>query len=348
MKNNKKAFIDKIMLGFFLISFVTVFVGTISDELQMRTKYQSLKKITQTAVLSAAKYYLDHQDEQDVEEDAENIAKGIIEQTKLGKEISNDIVFNWDFDSDPNNVIATIDEYTQELFWFRLLGWKEAPIENVSAKANIVEQTIEEADNFVPIAVNGCSQDFNKGDQFDFLLKAYDLYDPNDNIGFFALYEPSGGQSSFAHFKNLVKDVMKNKTSHFELDDIVSISTVLAADIKNDVKQISQSFGINGFSSTEMSIAVLDCNSTADSPVVKKILPIKMNQVYCADCCAFMGMCMPWPMSEMCVFMDMLNDLTGDVFSDMIWATTVNSCNKNELFRINFEVLSDDKVVLEY
>ena len=57
-KNSKKAFIDKIMLGFFLIAFTTVFVGTISDEMEVRNKILALKKIAQTASLSAAKYYV--------------------------------------------------------------------------------------------------------------------------------------------------------------------------------------------------------------------------------------------------------------------------------------------------
>ncbi len=346
MRMSKKAFIDQIMLGFFLIAFTVIFIGTVSDELKARSKYTKLKKVVQTAVLSASKYYINNENDEDI---AQSIALSIIQEIPLGDEVQDSIEFVWDFESEPQNVIATISQYNEEFFWFRLLNFDSINFTNISAKANIIAKDLEIVNNFVPIAVNGCTQELESGTEYDFLLKAYDLYDDGDNVGFFALYDPSGGQSSFAHFKNLVDDVMKDKDSDFDMNtDVVSIATVLSTKIANDVKQISQSFGISGFSGKEMSIAVLDCGSTADAPIVKKLLPIKMNAVFCASCCAFMGMCMPFPMSLMCVFIDMMNDLTGDIFTDMMWATTVSSCNKNELFRINFEVLNNDKVILEY
>jgi len=347
IQNRKKAFIDQIMLGFFLIAFSTIFIGTISDEFTARTKYTELKKVLQTTVLTASKYYLN---EEENEAEAENIALSLIEQIPLGAEVKENIVFEWDFTTEPNSVIATISEYREEFFWFKLLDFHHIDFTNISAKANMITQALESTDDFIPIAVNGCTQTLDAGTNHNFLLKAYDLYDENDNVGFFALYEPSGGQSSFAHFKNIVKDVMRDRVSNFNINnDVISISTVLAINISNDVKQISKAFGISSFSGKDMSIAVLDCGSTADNPIIKELLPIHMNQVYCGSCCSFMGFCMPFPMSMMCKFFDMLQDVTGDVFSDIIWATTVNSCNHNKLFRINFDILNNHaQIVLEY
>ncbi|MEA3228647.1 MAG: hypothetical protein U9P38_06230 [Campylobacterota bacterium] len=346
MKKFKTAFIDQILISFFLIAFTIIFIGTVSDELKARTKYTKLKKIVQTAVLSASKYYIN---EDPNEENSQDIALSILEQIPLGEEVKDDIVFVWDFESQPNNVIATIPTYTEEFFWFRLLSFDTIEFTNISAKANIIERDLEVVNNFVPIAVNGCTQEFETGDQHDFLLKAHDLYSDQDKVGFFALYDPSGGQSSFAHFKSVVDDVMKDKDSSFDINsDTIAISTVLSEDIANDVKQVSQAFGIDGFPGKDMTIVVLDCGSTADAPIFKQLIPVKMNAVFCADCCAFMGVCMPFPMSMMCVFLDMLADETGEVFTDIMWNTTVSSCNNNDLFRINLDILSNSTVVLEY
>ena len=43
MKNYKKAFIDKIMLGFLLIVSTVAFIATVSDDLKVRNKHANLK-----------------------------------------------------------------------------------------------------------------------------------------------------------------------------------------------------------------------------------------------------------------------------------------------------------------
>lgn len=182
--------------------------------------------------------------------------------------------------------------------------------------------------NFVPIVVNGCTQTFNVGDTFDYLLKSYDLYDENDNVGFFGAYDPSSGQSSFAHLKNLVDDVVDGKESDFDLRDELNASTVDSSQIANDVKQIAQSFGISSFSATEMSIVEAKCGSTADNLIIKRVFVVKMNNVYCGDGCLNPAS------SNGCSLLD----LSGDVFDDMAWDTAVNSCNSETFFRINFTI----------
>ncbi|MEA3553639.1 MAG: hypothetical protein U9R39_04435 [Campylobacterota bacterium] len=335
----KKAFINIILLGFILISSVVVFVSTTADDITWKNKYFNLKKITDNSVLALAKHYNEHNSVQD----AQDIANGILSNSKLGRDALDYITYTWDFDSEPNSVKATITNYKHKSFWYKFLGKDEFIFKSVESQAQMIDSPLEQVGNFVPLAVNGCENEYNDGDEFDFLLKAYDLYQDDDYVGFFGLYDPSGGQSSFAHLKNLVDDVIKDKTSDFDVTkDVVSIVSVLSEDINNDVKQISQSFGIDGFEKKDMTIVVLDCESTADEPVVQKLLPITMNSVACAQCCKdpFMGFCMP---SIICTFVDKLNDLTGDVFSDMIWASDSNTCNKNELFTINFEVLPTTK-----
>lgn len=356
MKRFKKAIVDTIMMWFIIFFITMVFIGGVSDILNVRTQIQEIRKIVQIAVLSASKYYIKDNDILKAEEISTNIIKNIalykkIEQSGISIEFRwyiDDVEINYE-DEVPNNVRASITGYSVDMFWFRLAKWYNYIIDKIEAKANIIGgEDLYVVDNFVPIAVNGCTQEFEVGEIYDFLLKSHDLYIDTDNVGFFAVYDPSDGQSSFAHFKNLVDDVMKDKESIFNIDDNISVATVDAIDIANDVKQIAQSFGISGFPGKDMSIAVVDCGSMANSLIVKRILPIKMNAVFCGKCCALMGVCLPPPMSMMCVFLDMLYDLTGEVFNDIGWATTVNTCNNNELFRINFEVLSNDKVILEY
>ena len=77
----KKAFIDQILLGLFLFATIIVIGATISDNMEARDKYYNLKKITDNAVLTLAKYYVN------VEENtssAQNVHQEMLIQTKLG------------------------------------------------------------------------------------------------------------------------------------------------------------------------------------------------------------------------------------------------------------------------
>ena len=358
IQNRKKAFIDQIMLGFFLIAFTTIFIGTVSDELQARNKYTQLKKVAQTAVLTAAKYYLTEEND---EESAENIALSLIEEIPLGDEIKDDIVFVWDFDAEPNTLIATIPEYTEEFFWFKLLDFNHINFINISAKVNILNQSIEDAEDFVPIAVNGCTQELQSGQDYDFLYKTFDLFDVNDNMAFYGLSDSHNlkSQASFAHFKNAVGSVVKNHgTNMMNVHHIMeTIVTTESDKIENDIKQISQQFDIKNFAGQNMTIALLECNSTASDPVIKELVPIHMNAVYCAKACckiSFMGAfsfggC-SWFMSFMCTIFNMMTNITADVFDTSNFWTTgqTASCNQANFFRINFEILTNTKVQLEY
>lgn len=361
IKNMKKAFIDQIMLGLFLISSVIVFVATVSDEAKARSKYTDLKHIVQTAALSSSKYYTNVNNDT---EEAQNIALGIIENSRLGIEVKDDIVFTWDLVSDPNNVVAKIENYKQDMFWYKMLGWDSYTFDKIESKANIISiQT--EASDFLPIAVNGCSQDFVAGTQYDFLLKAYDIYTDTDTVGWFALSLPGGGQSSFAHFKNIINLMMvPGNTNAFRIgedqnfymgddDEHVTVATVESSSIENDVMQIAQAFNASTYSTPmDFSIAVLDCNSTADNPILKEIVQVTMNPPLCANCCQvpFLGLLCgdAIPFKAICMMSQMFDTITNNVFSnDDIWEA--DTCNKSNLFKINFEVKPPDaNIVLEY
>ncbi len=329
----KKAMIDQILLGGFLLVVFIVFVATVSDEKAAREKVYDLKKITDTAVLAMGNYYMFVNPLED-KDTAEQISNSILDETKLGTDVKPIITYTWDEAAAPKTVTATVSNYRQKNFWYTLLDLNDFTL-NVSS-TGILDNG--ETNVFVPIVVNGCTRTFNEGDEFDYLLKAYDLYDPTDNVGFFGAYDPSSGQSSFAHLKNLVDDVMKEKDSYFDLDEDLNVATVEADEIENDVKQIAQAFAISSFTDTPMSIVEAKCGSTADNLVIERVFEITMQGVYCGDGCLNPGI-------NNCL----LTDTDGSIFTDMDWDTAVNTCNSNQFFRIHFRIdkIREREVILQ-
>lgn len=167
----KKAIVDQILLGLFLFATLIAIGATVSDNMEARDKYYNLKKITDNAVLTLGKYYIN------VEENtasAENVYTSMLEQTKLGNEVKNSITYTWDFVSEPNSVTATIESYSQETFWFKLVGLAAFDLK-AQSKANISvvdldTPTSSYSSGIAPFAVN--DQSFTIGDSFDI---TYDL-----------------------------------------------------------------------------------------------------------------------------------------------------------------------------
>lgn len=95
----KSAKIDQIMLLMIIFVAIILFAATVSDEMQNRNKYYSLKKITDNAVLTMAKYYININQSQT---DAQNVAHAMLDQTKLGLEVKDKIVYTWDFSRLPH------------------------------------------------------------------------------------------------------------------------------------------------------------------------------------------------------------------------------------------------------
>ncbi len=162
----KKAIIDQILLGLFLFAALISIGATISDNMEARDKYYNLKKITDNAVLTLAKYYV-NVDENTMA--AEDIYDAMLLETKLGNEVKDTITYTWDFISEPNSVTATIANYEQPTFWFKLLGLASFNLK-AESKANISVVDLDTpttlySSGIAPFAVN--DQVFNIGDSFD-------------------------------------------------------------------------------------------------------------------------------------------------------------------------------------
>lgn len=331
----KKAVIDQLLLGAILFSIFVLFVATVNDVTAARNKVYDLKNLADTGVNAAGTYYLDIEENK---ANAEAVAYSIFDQTKLGTETKPLANFIWDEASSPKRLTLNINNYIQENFWYRFFNLN---LFNLDAQSvGILDNG--EVTNFVPIVVNGCSKTFQEGDTFEYLLKAYNLYDQNDNVGFYGAYVPGGGQSSFSHLKNLVDNVMKDTLTvenEFDLDDSLNVATVDSSVIDNDVKQIAQSFAISSFSDTPMSIAEAQCGSAADNLVIKRVFEITMNGVYCGDGC----------LNPAATNNCSLEDLTGGVFDDMAWDTAVSSCNSESFFKIEFTInkIREREVVIQ-
>lgn len=316
----KKAFIDHLLMGGFLAVVFIFFIATSIDETSARNKFYNLKSLTDTSVNAIGNYYLF---EEKNKSEAESISDYILDESKEGLSVKSLMTYTWDEVARPITITAAIDNYKHRNFWYRFFDLKHFTLQTQSI--GIIDNG--EVSNFVPIVINGCTRTFKEGDTFDYLLKSYDLYDDEDNVGFFGAYDPSGGQSSFAHLKNLVKDVMDGVDSEFDLDESLNVATVDSSEIKNDVKQIAQAFTIASFSDTPMSIVEAQCGSTADDLLIERVFEISMKGVYCGDGCFN-------PAVNDC----QLTDVTGGIFTAMDWDTAVNSCNSEDFFKINFEI----------
>ena len=241
----KKAFIDQIFLGLFLFVTLIGIGATISDNMEARDKYYNLKKITDNAVLTLAKYYVN------VEENsssAENIHQEMLNQTTLGKEVKNSITYSWDFVNEPNSVTATISNYKQDTFWFKLFGLASFDL-NAESKATIIleesntakslyssgiapfavnDQTFTIGNNFdityelsanlkysdkntfYPIVTNcDCDCSFILSNKFDFSSLGYDV----DNCKTTSAGCKTHGQSEFSHYSKLIDDIYYSKQS---------------------------------------------------------------------------------------------------------------------------------------
>lgn len=322
----KRAVIDQIFIGFIIVVALIAFVATSLDETVARDKVYNLKALLNNSVKSMGLYYMNVAEDTNV---AEQISDDMFEVTTLGREIKPMVVYTWDLVEDVGDpykhVTTTLNNYQHPNLFYSYFGFKFFNM-NLSATANIDNGWVS---NFVPIAVNGCTQTFNEGDTYEYLLKSYDLYDPTDNVGFFGVYPEGGGQSSFAHLKNVVNDVMADNITAdttVDLDFDMSVATVDSSQIANDVKQIAQAFAISTFTSKPMSIVEVGCGSTADNLEETRIFEINMTGVFCGDgCIGSLTDCS-------------LLDMTGNVFNATAWDTAVSSCNSEEFFKIEFTI----------
>lgn len=122
LSQNKKAFIDQIMLGFFLFAVLIILGATVSDEFEARNKSLKLDEMAKNSTRTLAKSYMYNEDM----EESESINEGILQTTKLGQELIDGgfIDYIWrdtTGDGSPNVVTTVISGYTQDNFWFKFL-----------------------------------------------------------------------------------------------------------------------------------------------------------------------------------------------------------------------------------
>ncbi|MDZ7818435.1 MAG: hypothetical protein U5K55_07390 [Aliarcobacter sp.] len=129
----KKAFIDQIMLGFFLFTALIVFGATINDEFEARNKVDDLRTLTKNTTRALSKNYMYNASINY----AEDIANDLLSNTKLGNEVltKNLVEYTWrDLDNDglPDVVTTTISGYIQNNFWYKFLDKKTFSLPEVN------------------------------------------------------------------------------------------------------------------------------------------------------------------------------------------------------------------------
>lgn len=335
----KKAFIDQILLAFLLFSGVFILIATISDDTKVRNKYYNLKELTDNAVLSAAKHYIENEDTQS----AETIALNIVSQTNLGLEVINDITFTWDLVSTPKNVIAAISDYDEPTFWYRLLNLDILNLGKIESKANIIEDIKERTSNFAPIAINECERnDLFDGNQLTFEFHSYTEFNNFDTKAFYGVTEKCSephGNSFFADYKNIY-----NNPSFDEYDN--TFLTDVEIDVHNDVLCLPQTDFENPDTvdskqfydklkrfpvGSRLEIALLDCDSEAANINVNNLVIIELqNEATCTQ-----G-----------------HFENSENWLNRVWIEERNNCNGGnydyKLLKVDAKIIIEDKAVLVY
>lgn len=289
----KKGFIDQIMLALFLFVALIVLGATVADNALARDKYYSLKKLTDNAVLSMAKYYVNINEDTD---EAEAVAELMLDETNLGLQIKDNIIYDWDFSTDPATVTATINDYTHETFWFRFLdvtsfNLKARSIANINTGGDLTSTA-----NLLPFGINGCNESHLTPDaNLVFDLRGERGYSNSNYTEFYGIDQgnacSASGNSNWAHFKNEIKDFYVEDNillNDLEKYDVTTDSPLCIPSVKklmfeqdNDPKQISQSFmnleNTYDLVGVQADIAMFECGSTASNLIIKKFITVEFN-----------------------------------------------------------------------
>lgn len=240
MNNNlKNAFIDQLLLGFFLLAGIIIFIATSSDETITRNKAYDLKNITRDAAHAAGKYYIADAPNY-VIADAQAVSVGIVSSMKLGNELigdgsnsstsgtttiytnpdssGNSLTYEWDLASNPKTLTVSISPYEEDTFWYRFLKLFKFTL-NASHKIELVTAGPEDINDLAPFIMGGCdytdpSNPIQKTSSdliTTFTLKfggekGFENYNQQDRFyGIVSEYDSANGNSNFSHFKNGVK-----------------------------------------------------------------------------------------------------------------------------------------------
>lgn len=196
----KKAIIDQILLGILIFVSLIILGATISDNTQARDKYYNLKKITDNAVLTVAKYYVNV--DTNINEGID-VYKNMLPKTKLGEEIKDSITFTYDLSVEPAFVIATIPAYEEETFWYKFIN---LGLFNLNAESKAIIETTNSTEtplsNFsygiAPFAVNeNANFDYlfennsNENGELELTYKSVKDWDYDDKTAFYPIVPTS-------------------------------------------------------------------------------------------------------------------------------------------------------------
>jgi len=278
----KKAFINSMLLGLVLISSVIVFVATVADDLVVKNKITNLKKVTDNTALTLAKHYVINEDTPS----AEVVANNLLEQTKLGVEVLDSIVYTWDFINEPNGVIVTVPSYSQDTFWYKFLGKDDFLLENIESKAEIIilSPISDTSETLAPLAINNCNRnDLIIGASIDFTFTTAPYYDNSHTDTFYAVDKDCSfptGNSTFAHFKGLFSQGEVDFTTYDAADNETSclVSTSFQNPLSVDPMQLYNQ--LTHFTLPyRMDILMFDCGTTANDLIVSNVLSIQMQNL---------------------------------------------------------------------
>ena len=225
----KSAKIDQIMLLMIIFVAIILFAATVSDEMQNRNKYYSLKKITDNAVLTMAKYYININQSQT---DAQNVAHAMLDQTKLGLEVKDKIVYTWDFSSSPATVTATISDYEQKTFWYNFFG-KSGFLINAESKAQLISPNSTK--NLGSFAIN--DQDLQIGQEINLEYELVANWDFDDKSVMYPILLNCACEGGF---------IFGDKFDASAFDDVESCKTQGSALFNEYINQL-ESLGESGF-----------------------------------------------------------------------------------------------------
>lgn len=272
------------MLGFVLFSGVTIFIATIADDLIVTNKIRSLKTLTDNTALALAKHYIKNESIVD----AETVATDLLDQSRLGQEISELVVYTWDLVSNPKNVKVTIGSYQQPTFWYKLLGKDNFDISNLESRADIVEvdPISQVSDTLAPLAINNCNRDDDLvlNNEIDFTFKVSDYYDNSHTDTFYAVDKDCSfpaGNSNFAHFKDLFSqgeveyasyDVSDNETACLVQTSFENPLTVDPKQLYDQLKHFTLPYKID--------ILMFDCGTTKDDLLISNLLSVEIVNLY--------------------------------------------------------------------
>jgi len=241
----KKALIDQMMLGLFIFFALIAIGATVDDVMKARDKFYNLKRITDNSVLTMAKYYSTVSENTT---NAEAINYDMMSQTALGMEVRDLVTYSWDFVSEPNTVTATIDNYDEDTFWFKFLGFETFTLK-AESRATITtvdlptatsdysaglspfavnEQTFtigaplnltyeitadwqySDKNTFYPVLTNcDCDCDFALSNKFDFSDLGFDMQNcDNTSVGC-----TTHGESEFSHYARQLDDIYESSQS---------------------------------------------------------------------------------------------------------------------------------------